>query len=150
MPSLNFQIGANGPLIDVLVGLSEARRKALAQAGQPIPADIACRLLVDTGATTTNLCASVIQQLGVSPTSITKVLTPSTGQTPVDMPVYDARITIQLPIPGRGTMNYAFDALPVIGSDFIAQGFQGLLGRDLLKNSTMIYHGDLGLMTLSL
>ena len=49
MPSVNFSISRLGAVVDVQIGVSEPRRMALAQAQQPIPAPVACRLLIDTG-----------------------------------------------------------------------------------------------------
>ena len=144
MPSLIVQITPLGPLIDVFLSVSHPRRTALQAAGQPIPADVRARLLIDTGASHTNLCHSVITQLGLQSRSMVPVRTPSTGQTPVDMPTYDVRIFI--PSPGTALLR---DPWPVIGADFTTQGIQGLLGRDLLAIGLLTYHGDLGWCTVN-
>ena len=52
MPSVNFSISRLGAVVDVQIGVSEPRRMALAQAQQPIPAPVACRLFIDTGVIT--------------------------------------------------------------------------------------------------
>lgn len=144
MPSLNLLISPLGPIIDLHVGVSKARKHALAAAGLPVPPDIACRLLVDTGASSTNVCQSIITQLGSAPTGMVNVATPSTGQTPVAMPQYDARLVFTFP-----DLTYAVDAVPVICADFVSQNIHGLLGRDQLERATLVYHGPLKLCVLS-
>lgn len=145
MPSVNLQISSAGPLLTVHVGVSQARQDALKAAGLPIPAPILCRLLIDTGADGTNICRSVVSQLDLTPTSSIDVLTPSTGNSPVEMPMYD--VLIQIPF---GGITMTHNAVPVICSEFSAQGIQGLLGRDLLQHGVLVYNGYLELCTLSM
>lgn len=39
--------------------------------------------------------------------------------------------------------------VPVTCSNFTSQGIQGLIGRDILANATLIYHGHMNMFTLS-
>ncbi|WP_374474144.1 hypothetical protein [Arenimonas sp.] len=101
--------------------------------------------MIDTGASGTNLCTSMIPALGLMQTGQVPVHTPSTQGTPVVMPQYDARIMIPLM---DGTWHIV-DAIPVICADFSAQGMHGLLGRDILSKAVMVYHGDINLCSMS-
>ena len=145
MPCLNVVIGPQGPVVDVSIGVSAARRAALQSANQPIPPDVLCRLLIDTGASKTNICQSVISQLSLTPTGTDMVCTPSTGQTPVPMPQYDVRLVYTFT-----GVNFAVDPLPVTCADFTLQGIHGLLGRDQLAKALLVYHGEVGLCSLAL
>jgi hypothetical protein len=138
-------IGPLGPIIDLSFMVTRARENALRAAGNAVPAPIAARFLIDTGASATNVCQSVIQQLGLTPTGQVNVLTPSTGATPVPMPQYDARIVFAF-----SELQYTVDAVPVTCTDFTAQGIHGLLGRDILARGLLVYHGDAGFCTLSM
>lgn len=65
MPHLALQVSAGGPLIDVVVAVSRARRVALEAAGQSVPNPVLIRALVDTGASCTNIDPVVFVQLGL-------------------------------------------------------------------------------------
>jgi hypothetical protein len=145
MPSISLQISPLGPLIDVQIGVSAPREAALKAAGQSVPNHIVARLLIDTGASGTSIDISIPPALGLTPSGLTSVHTPSTGNTPVLKNQFDVRLTI--PHPG---INRNFLAIPVIESDLLtSQGIHGLLGRDILSFCVLIYNGDTGLYTLS-
>jgi hypothetical protein len=145
MPSVNLRISPQGPLIDVLVGVSTPRQVALTQAGQTVPANVQCSLLVDTGASNTCIDASIIHALALTPSGATTVHTPSTTATHMHTAnQYDVRILIPSP-----HMTRNFDAIPVIETDLLHQGIAGLLGRDLLAHCLLVYNGELGIFTLS-
>jgi hypothetical protein len=145
MPSVNLNILPLGAVIDVHIGVSGPRREALAQAHQPIPPPVACRLLIDTGASCTCVDEGVIQQLQLSPSGVVNIHTPSTSahQTHACQQ-YD--ISLILPHPA---ISRVFSAIPVIQSSFAHQGMDGLLGRDLLASCLLVYNGELGIYTLS-
>lgn len=137
-----------GPLILVSIAVSQARRAALMTANQPVAQAVSANLLIDTGATCTNLDMGIITALGLQPTGTVPVHTPSTGNVPVSQQVYD----VGLILPGQGAtgaqVHYVAN-LPIIGSNFSAQGIDGLLGRDVLKHCRMTYSGSDGLVLLS-
>lgn len=146
---LTCLIAANGPLVQCLLLPSQARRDALAAAGQPVPGSVNATLLIDTGASCTVLDMQVINQLGLQQTGSTAAHTPSTGTQSVSMPNYD----VGLILVGRESQQHRiqqFANLPIVGSDFSAQqGMDGLLGRDVLKHARMTYAGADGLVLLS-
>lgn len=144
MPSISLSITPFGPLIDVVIEVSQPRQQALTKAGKPIPPSITARLLIDTGASCTSIDAQIFQSLGLTPTGTMDIHTPSTGINPVQQNQYDVRIII----PHSAISRY-FHAVPVLEANFQAQGIQGLLGRDILKECVLFYNGEIGLYTLS-
>lgn len=130
MPHLTLQISANGPVVDVLVGVSKPRSDALAAAGQPVPAQVQIRALVDTGASCTCLDLQTLQALQLQPRGTATVHTPSTNATtPHTANQYDVQLTLLHP-----KLNMTFQALPVIEAQLSHQGHQALIGRDILAN----------------
>jgi len=89
MPYLTQPFGQDGALIDLDVGLSLPRQQALKKAGQPIPAAVRVRGLVDTGASLTAVDLTTLQALHLTPTGTTGVVTPTTGTTPHQLNQYD-------------------------------------------------------------
>ena len=106
----------------------------MTRAGLPVPHSILAHLLVDTGASCTNLDARIITKLGIAPTGSVAVNTTSTAGTPVQCLMYDVELRLD---GGRQQIS----SLPVIEGDFSMQGIDGLLGRDFLQFSRMIYCG---------
>lgn len=145
MPSVNLRITPQGPLIDVLIGVSVPRQEAMEKAGLPIPENVSCPLLIDTGASCTCIDKSVILALGINPSGSVPVHTPSTTATTHHTAnQYDVRILIP-----HAHITRMFNAVPVIDTELSHQGIAGLLGRDLLAHCQLVYNGELGIFTLS-
>jgi predicted aspartyl protease len=144
MPSVNLQLTPAGPLIDVLIHVSEPRAQALAAVNQPIPQAVSARLLIDTGASNTSVDPSVIVSLGLQPTGTVLMHTPSTAGAPILCEQYDIKLVIP-----HASLHGTFGAIAVIASEFLTQGFHGLLGRDILSQCVLIYNGEIGFYTLS-
>lgn len=88
----------------------------------------------------------VFQTLGLQPTGSTPMLTPSTGQTPVDADTYDVGILI----PNAPHQGLIIHNMPVAASElFQAQGFHALIGRDVLQRCVLIYNGAAGIFTIA-
>lgn len=145
MPQQTITITPQGPLITLMVGISIPRQTALKSADLPIASPVPATLLVDTGASCTVLDEEIIQLLNLQPTGSIDVHTPSTGAAAVPRNQYD----ILLAIGGAGAMK-VIATLPIVGSDFSAQGINGLLGRDVLSHGSMFYDGIAGRSTLCL
>jgi hypothetical protein len=105
-------------------------------ASQPVPPPVVLDCLIDTGASVTCMDAAAIAPLGLQPTGITPIRTPSTGATPAQCAQYGVGIGIYHPDYSR-----IFDTVPVIAADLSAQGIQGLMGRDLLRSCLFVYDG---------
>lgn len=155
MPSIAIALTPQGAFVNAFVGVSSAMYAALQAQNKQAPAPVLCRLLIDTGASNTNICQTVIAKLPIVPTGSVPVHTPSTGVVPAQMSQYDVNIYIPMnqAAPGSGLITPSVHTLanvPVIATDFSAQGFQGLLGRGALQRASFSYHGHMGLCSLSL
>ncbi len=139
-----------GPILQVTVVVSFAKQSALRQAGQPLPPPVAANLLVDTGASCTALDRQIVAALGLTPTGSVRVHTPSTGVTPAVQQLYDVGLfIIGATNPGPRGLPHMVPNLPILSSDFSAQGIDGLLGRDVLELCRMTYAGPENVLMLS-
>lgn len=139
MPYFTRQVAPNGGLIlAATVGVSQARRTALVAANESIPNLVPVQALVDTGAGCTCVDPSVLKQLKLTPTGITSVSTPSTGANPAKVNQYDVAIIIQT---AQNLPLLVFQNIPVVESELAFQGFQMLLGRDILSRCLLVYDG---------
>ncbi len=83
MATLIFPVQSDGLICDVLIGLNDKATASLVASGQPIPAPILCRGLVDTGTDVTSVAPAVLRQLGLT-VPVAKSRTGSTtGSAPV-------------------------------------------------------------------
>lgn len=145
MPSVSLQILPLGPVIDIHIGVSGPRREALSQANQSVPPYVPCRLLIDTGASSTCVDPWIIKKLNLSPSGIVSIHTPSTSANSAhSCQQYDVSLLIS-----HTAINRVFAAIPVIESNLVHQGIDGLLGRDVLSQCLLIYNGELGIYTLA-
>jgi hypothetical protein len=126
-----------------------ARQQALRTAGEIIPAPVLANLLIDTGASCTNIDHKFVAALGLASTGSVPVHTPSTGATPVLQPSYDIGMVIGgAPSAGAGAVHFVPN-LPVLATEFSAQNLDGLLGRDILRLCRMTYSGPDNIVMLS-
>lgn len=144
MPIIMLPITAHGALIDVAVGLSQPHQMALRQNARSVPPMAQSRMLIDTGASHSAVDRSLIDALGLTPRGKVYIQTPSTEGLSVEREQYDVSIHIL-----HEKLNYTLHTLPVITGEFSSQGHLGLLGRDVLKDCTLIYHGTANLFSLS-
>jgi hypothetical protein len=123
---------------------SRHRVEALKRAGVRYERPIEVLALADTGASRTALDSTIIQRLGLQLRGIVPIVTPSTRGVPVRHDAYDAYIVLgeQEPIKLDAT-------LAVIETDFTGQGFQRLIGRDILRRAVLTYDGSNQTVTLS-
>lgn len=138
MPHLTRPIDPiGGPFVRVMVTVTPVRRSALQTAGLPEPAPQIVTALVDTGASSCAVDRSVIEALDLSPTGSATVHTPSSGVDGHPMNMYDVALHLVHPESGHVLSR----ALPVLESRLDHQGFQMLLGRDLLESCLLVYDG---------
>jgi len=133
-------------MMDVWVGVSDVRQKALKQAGKPIPPPVLIQALIDTGASHTVIDSALIPQLGLTPRGSVQVLTPTTGPIPCEQLTYDLAIFVPLT---KGRQPWAFPFWIASEADLQHQGFSMLYGRDLLAGSTLYYDGQARQFTLT-
>ncbi len=101
-------------------------------------------MILDTGATATVVDEKVLQRLGLTPTGIMQILTPSTKGVPHSCATYDVMLGIY-----HAQHPMIENTFPVIGSDFSGQSIQGLVGCDFLSRCLMVYDGVAKTFTLA-
>jgi hypothetical protein len=135
------------PIITVLIGVSLPRRHALTVSGLPIPNLVTMRLLIDTGASCVALDQTAIASLGLVPTGRATVHTPSTDAA---APHFCNQYDVSLVLPAASErMPLLLEALPILEGAFRHQGIDGLLGRDVLAQCTLVYNAPVGSYTLA-
>lgn len=95
--------------------------------------------LIDTGATSSVVDASLVRSLGVNPIGMANV---GTAGGPATQPVYPLRITLQ-------GVNLTINFSQVTGAPLNAMGLVALLGRDLLARMILLYDGPSSEFTLA-
>ena len=131
----------------MVVTVSEPRKDALNKAGLAIPPSQTIKALVDTGASCTCIDPTVLEPLNLAPTGTVSAHTPSTGSTPAVMNQFDVGMVIY-----GATADHPPFHLPTVAvmeTPLRGQGFDALLGRDILSNCLLVYNGTLGRFTLA-
>ena len=128
------------------MAVSRVRAQVLTQAKQKVPVPVAVRALIDTGASCTCIDPGVFAKLSLSPTGKTSMITPSTGATPQLADQYDVGLFI---VGSANEPPLFLPSLPVTASVLQHQGFEALIGRDILAKCLFTYNGDMGTFTLA-
>lgn len=146
MPHFTLNIGPDGPVLKVLIGVSEVRAAALSDPDHLVPNPVAVNALLDTGASHTCLDPSVVKDLALSPTGSVSVTAPAAGAVTQTADEYDVSLWIPAAI---GEAPLVFPTLPVFCSELHHSGFRALIGRDILADCLLAYNGRTGLYTLA-
>lgn len=136
MPHLTLPVLSDGPILELLVGVSRPRQEALKRAKQPVPNPVKIRGLIDTGASGTCLDPQCLSSLGLTPTGQALIHTPSTGGTPALCNQYDVSIILV-----HASVRMTIGEMPIIESALVVQGIHALVGRDILASCLFVYDG---------
>ena len=137
-------------MLNAFIGVSLERRSALTLAKLEIPQPVPILALIDTGASATCVDPSVMRSLKVTPTGKVPIHTPSTKNDPVEHDQYDIGLFLFVPATIQTQPPLAFHTLPIICAElFVSQGFQVLIGRDVLSQCIFSYNGTAGHFTLA-
>jgi aspartyl protease len=147
MPAIHANIASGGPLLIATIGVSVPRMQAILAANAVVPNPITGTFLIDTGASGTCVDDTFISQLGLQPTGVVPIMTPSTGAGLHHCNQFD----VSLFIPGNSTNagGHLIPAIPIIATHLKNQGIDGLIGRDVIDNCTFIYNGTAKYFTLA-
>ena len=147
MPYFTRKIESNGLLLKVQVGVSEERKRYLQDNQSEVPQEIVVHGIIDTGASSTCIDPSVVKELKLESKGDIEMLTPSTGDTPVMLDQYDVSLAI---FAAPQDPPFYVDNLPVVESQsLLPQGFQVLIGRDILSQCLLTYDGFQGQYSLA-
>jgi hypothetical protein len=149
MPVLTQPFGLDGPVVDLLVGVSHARQTALIALGEPVPPRVFGRFLIDTGASSTCVDPMIVRQLGIEPRDVALMHSSSTAGRPATCNTYDVSLWLPVDVnqahPMARTMNLVEVDLRSAGA-----GYEGLLGREILSKCVLTCHGPRREVTLAL
>jgi hypothetical protein len=148
MPVLNLPVGVDGPIVTVVLHLSSHRQQVLRRAKQPIPPPITGRGLIDSGASGTAVDLSVVQSLGLLPTGIANIFTPSTGAVPHTCNQYDISLGIVM---SPQQVHLASATISVLEARLLmqGQGIHALIGRDVLAGGLFVFNGKANTFSLA-
>ena len=118
--------------------LSALRREQYFKLGKDVPPAAYAVLIVDTGADTTMINEQLLRNLGLTPTSQTRVLTATSGGKGEACDVYDVCIEI---VDKAGNPMWRVQPVEVLARPLLNQGTDGMLGRDLLDLCVLEYDG---------
>jgi hypothetical protein len=111
MPALKGDILPTGLLLDTQVGWSGSAKQSLRAALRPIPPPLDARAILDSGAEVTALDASLVQALGLVPSSFTLANFPAAGGMTIGRE-YEVGLTIIHPA-GNPGLNLVISDLPL-------------------------------------
>jgi hypothetical protein len=149
MQTFTVAIEAEGALIDVLVGLAAKDLLAFRNAGRPIPAPVAVRALIDTGAEASCAEPQVLLPLvaaGIPPSRFVIANVPALGGV---LPAGEYRITLTVMHPSNNPgANWVLRNQAVVEQPLGQLGYQVLIGRDILDRCLHVYNGPARQFTL--
>lgn len=138
MPILTAPIVTAGAVVEILLGVPQARREMLLKHGLPVPPRLSLRALIDTGASITATSARHPSQLGLGPIGELSIYTPST---PHHSPHRCECFAVSLSL-ACAEAEMHFPAFEVAACEFgHADGVEMVLGRDFLRHCLLVYAG---------
>jgi Retroviral aspartyl protease len=142
MPILNGQFEPDG----ALVGLRRPEVRKLRAAGRPLPAPVAVRALLDTGAECTCIDPQALGGLSLPLKGLGLTNVPALGGLTAT-PQRDASLTIIHP--AGAAQNLVIHEHPVVELALGQLGYQMLIGRDLLDQWLFVRNGPASTFSLS-
>lgn len=143
MPSVTIDspnLQQEGPLLEVHFLVSSELEKKYKEDGKDLPEPVVINSLIDTGASSCVIQQDIPQKLNLQPVGEVKMSTPSCNNTSCF--VYFMRMVIP-------STNLIYEG-PFIAAPLKGQTISCLIGRDVLKDSILIYLGQKNQFTLSI
>jgi len=135
---VEFEVRANGLLVEASIGLSAARLEQYYKLGREVPPAVNVTLMVDTGADTTMLGEQIFRTLDLQPTGQARIHTSTSGVQGEPCDTYDVSLAI------KNRANEAIwtvQPIEVLARPLIGQSIDGMIGRDLLNQCVLEYDG---------
>lgn len=147
MPTVRDSLAPEGALVDVRIGLSATQVRLLRTALRPIPAPIAARALLDTGAEMTGVDRTLVQALALPTRGSTLTNLPAHGGLTLSF-IHDAALTIAHPT-GSAGQDLVIRSLAVLEIPLAPLGYEIVVGRDVLARCRLLYNGPRGRFRLA-
>lgn len=136
-----------GPIITTAVTITNDHRDALIAAGQPVPAPVTCRFLIDTGADGCVVKHEIAAKAGMklinANTPLHGVGVDSSGKTYIGRVLFGA--------PSRllaGAQHQVHVDTQVMSGNLGSPLIDGVIGRDVLRHFVLTYDGKTGRVTM--
>lgn len=148
--AFDYQPGAlqyHGPIINTDLTITDTHREALVRAGQPVPAPVRCRFLIDTGAHGTVVKHEFAERAGLKLVSdnvpLSGVGVDTTGK------AYMGRILFaaESKVVAGARHGIAIDTT-IMAGQLDTDLLDGLIGRDVLQYFALSYDGKTGKVTM--
>jgi len=137
VPHLTAQFNASGPILDILIGVSDPRRRLLLANGIDVPPAQRLSLILDTGAETTMVNEQFMRTLALPVRGQRDILTATSDERPTACNTYD----VSLQISTYGDPPFTLPALEVIGRPLFNHSIDGMVGRDVLSRLKLTIDG---------
>jgi len=111
---------------------------AIKKAGEKVPDPVPAKGMIDTGASSSVIHPSIVQQLGLQPIGIVNISTPSSES------ILCYQYSVRIVFPNRVIVQATAIEAPLKG-----QQIQCLVGRDVLALGVLVYTGYINQFTLS-
>ena len=121
MRKLDGRLESRGPFIEVRVMATPQRVAVLKATGTSFPAPLTIRALIDTGASASTIDSTILRGLGLTPTGVVRIHTPSTGSQYLHRDQFDVCMAIGNPNDPPETY-----IIGVIGAELASEGFCAL------------------------
>jgi hypothetical protein len=135
MPNINVSLLPDGPIVNLQIGVSVPRRKALEAAGRTAPPSITVGGLINVGASSTVIDRKILRQLGINATGQVTFRSMAQGTVPEKSPQYDVSIAV------GGFPQLLTEEMAVLEGGFSLPSYQAIIGRDLLRLCRVTYDG---------
>jgi hypothetical protein len=144
MARATYAVTPDGLAVPVLVGLDGGTTVARRTAGQPVPAPIRARGLIDTCSDVSAVAAGILQQLAVPPA---RTATTTTAAGPLSVRLFLVSLSILGPPPSGGFV-HTEPVLLVSELPSVLPDADVLIGLDVLLKGRLLLEGPPGFFTL--
>jgi hypothetical protein len=150
-----------GPMLQAMCAVPPALADLLQAAGRPVPSPVLGLMLIDTGAAQTCIAMDVARELGLKAVDLRRtggvhgVSTNEVFEVYVALRLVDSQgvhTTMRSVQPMIGVPNLRDQIRPEIFQTSTAEHPKrliGLLGRDFLRHTTMVYRGSKGIVEIA-